>query len=997
MKLKKIICVILSLVFAFGIMIPCFSALNLYNTKNDAVRFSSEIQKMNRSYNRITAEKFINPDGSKNYTAYESRLIIESDCKIYGTKEAEAVYGCGYAVLQYEDDAAMEADRKALLSRGYSVSVDKMIFANDTDERGITAKYTDSGNYGYYDSGATYAQESIENSGKEYDDIVIGVLDSGVNYNHELLSDRIVDTTLNFSRTGEVGDCMDDQGHGTLVSGIIVQSTPDNVKIKPYKLLDNMGSATESNMIAACEYILAENDKPDILNMSIGGYDLYNEDMFILKEEVQKLVDCGITVCVAAGNEAVPSDYVIPGGVEDVITVSSHGDSGVFSEYSDYGKMIDVCAPGEYIYSSTIDGGYSSDYSGTSFSCPFTAAACAYIIMQHPDYTPAQVQEKIKATAIYQGEDDSYYYGAGILSFSNLIDDKTYETPKPSIEGGLYHQKQTISFDVPLGTELVYSTSRIPTENEKTYTKPFTIESDTVLHYALVVKGRYVSPIESTEYIVQYYADKSEFTVSLGTIKSYNGDKTNIVVPDNISATSVYAYAFQGSPVKSIVLPDKITILGTGCFQDSFLRHITAPGVTRFSGENVFYNCRYLQEEIMPKLATVTESAFKGCKRLNTIDFGENITRLKTSLFEDSGLLYGDFPNAQITLTSNENVFKNASLFTCSIPKIDEIGVSFFEGCKYLYDLNISPVKILRAKGISYCNFLKYFDFSTLEKLYSNGLYGAAVKYFYAPKINGFADDGTQLAEYCNCGTIDMPNFTAKLKSEFLLRSCVREIRFENVTDVSSGAFKNTPFLSRIYLPNAISYFAPATVTTTIDNMYNQLGIYYNKYPNQEIVWIPKATSLQSIMHIESVSLFYAPSTTSVYIEMGDSDKGSVFVFSNSTLKDDVIFVSSSEDGIKRAPKVVASCDSSLNTADKVYDYVSVDNVEYLHFKNSDFIYSADGVDFSIPNDYIRGFWSTGEINKSRNQSQYSFILDFTNDNIINAKDFSVYYKNIDL
>lgn len=997
MKAKRYISAVLSFLIIVTAMLPCFFAINNYIQQRDVITFSSRVTELNKKYNTVTAENLINPDGSKNFTANENRLIVKSDSKINGTNEIDSVYGCGYAILQYNDETVMESDREMLSSCGYTVGDDKVLCVNDISDNDINVKYAVGGTYHYSLVGADYAQDFIENSGKEYDEIVVGVLDSGVNYNHELLADRITDTNLNFSSTGAKNDCMDDQGHGTLVSGIIVQSTPDNVKIKPYKVANSSGGATESELLSALQYIQQEKNKPDILNMSLGGYDMLEEGMYILREEVQKLVDCGITVCVSAGNEGVPSDYIIPGGVEDVITVSSCGDDGAFSDFSDYGKMIDVCAPGENIYSSTMDGDYSSQYSGTSFSCPFTAAACTYILMQHPDYTPSQVQEKIKSTAVYQGKDDSYYYGSGILSFSNLIDDKTYEAPKPSIEGGLYHEAQTITFDVPEGTELIYSTSRFaPSLNNSTvYSSPIVIESDTVIHYALKKDGRYVSPIESSEYIIQYYASKSDFSVVLGMLKSYNGDKTNIVVPDNISATSVYNSAFKGSNITSIVLPDKITTLGTSAFQDSSLKHITAKGVKKFSGENVFYNCKDLRDEEMPNLATVTESAFYGCAKLHTIDFGENITKLKTSLFEDSGLLYGNFPNAQITSSSNENVFKGSNLFTCSIPKIEEIGVNFFFGCNYLYELEMLPIKTLMSKGLYGCNFLKYLDFSNLEKLYSGGLSGTAVKYFYAPKIKTFADSGTQLGEFCNCTTVDLPNFTDEIKSGFLLRSLIRELRLEKVTTVGSGAFKNTPMLKRIYLPNATQYCSPSVVTSAIDNAYNAIGIYFNKYPTQEIVWIPKATSLPSLINVESVSLFYAPSATSVSVKIGDSDKGSAFVLSDVALSEDVTFASSNTDGFKITPKVIASADSPLNTTESTYDFVSVDDVKYLSFENSDFRYSADNTEFPIPNDYIRGFWSTYEINKSRNQSQYSFILDFSNDGIINSKDFSVYVKNI--
>ena len=65
---------------------------------------------------------------------------------------------------------------------------------------------------------------------------------------------------------------MDDQGHGTSCAGIIAQATTDNVKIQGFKAGSADGHVYTSSLICTYEYILNMNEKPDVINMSFGGY-----------------------------------------------------------------------------------------------------------------------------------------------------------------------------------------------------------------------------------------------------------------------------------------------------------------------------------------------------------------------------------------------------------------------------------------------------------------------------------------------------------------------------------------------------------------------------------------------------------------------------------------------------------------------------------------------------------------------------------------------------
>ena len=56
-------------------------------------------------------------------------------------------------------------------------------------------------------------------------EVTVGVIDTGADYTHPLIADRIEHKTINFSSSGNENDCMDDRGHGTMVASVIAQHT----------------------------------------------------------------------------------------------------------------------------------------------------------------------------------------------------------------------------------------------------------------------------------------------------------------------------------------------------------------------------------------------------------------------------------------------------------------------------------------------------------------------------------------------------------------------------------------------------------------------------------------------------------------------------------------------------------------------------------------------------------------------------------------------------
>ncbi|MCM1113958.1 MAG: S8 family serine peptidase [Clostridium sp.] len=995
--MKKIISIILSVVLALAVFTPLYTAIHDEAERESVEHFCSAVTQLSKKYDKnISCTAYSEEDHTAIDTAL-NRLIVKTNDKINDTDAIDSVYGLDYSILQYKNQGDMQKAYKKLKSLGYTVAEDNIISVWDNEiespqlsQKNNTFAFAGNSESAYSYCQANYAMQKYKDCKEE---IVVGIMDTGIDYNHNEFQGRYVHNPVNFGTSGEPDDPMDDQMHGTACASIVTQSTPDNVKVKPYKILNKNGSATELNVIAACEYILAEKDKPDIVNMSFGGYDK-SDGFSLIVDLIDRLVENGITVSAAAGNEALPSDYAYPAGCDSVITVTSGYLEGT-SSFSNYGDKVDITAPGENVTAAKLNGGYTSEYSGTSFSAPLASAACAYVLMQNPNATPDEVKEKLKSSAVDMGEEDRFYYGAGLLSFANLTLEDGLEAPVPNVVSGLYHEAQTIEFsNIPEGTNLVYtvytlSNGVIDNQYNQVYTEPITIDCDAKLIYALMSDNDYVSPFTSQNYTIQYYAPSSDFTIVAGTIMKYKGDKTNIIVPDKIAAlkpTALYKELFKDSKLTSIVLPDTVTTLGTGCFQGaSKLRHIVAKGVTKLNGDSVFSDCSDLRDEAMPKLKTVTASAFKNCKRLHEIDFSENLTELKNELFSGAGLMHGNFPNAKNTAVSN--VFKSCPLFTCNIPKFTALYTEFFYGCRLLYELHISPVTKIFASALHSCELLKELDTSQLVTLESGALSGCYIDTFYAPKCTVLP---AKFGKYCHIRVIDLPNAKGEIGTELFNCATTEELYLDSVTSVSKSAFRNTINLNILYLPNTLQYYEPYTNVTMIDSLLS--GDHWAEKPPLEIVWIPKA-ELPSSINCYGTKLLYAPAATSLTLNVNSAEAIPNIVVSDKIAQGGINVTNTEGSAVIIAPSNTYAQqyakDENCN-----YTFVSTQEVCYSHLDDRNyFTYETGGSDFSVPYRFIASYWQNDVINKNRNAFFYGFLLDFEGDNILNAKDYSVLAK----
>ena len=196
---------------------------------------------------------------------------------------------------------------------------------------------------------------------------------------------------MDFGDGSGISDCV---GHGTHVAGTIGGATwgvAKAVTVVPVKVFGCSDQTTYNNIISGINFVISDHrdhkGEPAVVNMSLGG-----PTSTVLDAAVQSMIDEGITVVVAAGNEAQPSCNVSPARVAGAITVAASTEIDDDANFSNYGPCNDLFAPGVNITSAS----YQSDSgsllaSGTSMATPHVVGAAALVLQADPSATPGQV------------------------------------------------------------------------------------------------------------------------------------------------------------------------------------------------------------------------------------------------------------------------------------------------------------------------------------------------------------------------------------------------------------------------------------------------------------------------------------------------------------------------------------------------------------------------------------------------------------------------------
>jgi subtilisin family serine protease len=199
-------------------------------------------------------------------------------------------------------------------------------------------------------------------------------------------------------------DAVDDNGHGTHVSGTIAENADNGlaevglapeVSILPVKVLDASGSGTDSDVAAGI--VWASDHAARVVNLSLGG----PTSSRLLSDAVRYATAHGALVVAAAGNESGAVGY--PARIATVLGVGAVDSSLARAAFSNTGAGLDIMGPGVGIVQQTLgasaDSYVDESLSGTSMATPFVAAAAALVLAVKPKSTPARVARLLERTA----------------------------------------------------------------------------------------------------------------------------------------------------------------------------------------------------------------------------------------------------------------------------------------------------------------------------------------------------------------------------------------------------------------------------------------------------------------------------------------------------------------------------------------------------------------------------------------------------------------------
>ncbi|MFQ5676588.1 MAG: S8 family serine peptidase, partial [bacterium] len=313
-------------------------------------------------------------------------------------------------------------------------------------------------------------------------DVIVGVIDTGIDYNHDDLTDalwinagedlnangRVDDSDFNgidddnngfiddirgwdftdaptFPDGGDFenpdNDPFDENGHGTSVAGII-GATGNNEKgiaglafgcrIMNLRAGTSLGFLEEDDVASAIVY--AVDNGARIINMSFGD----EVASPLLRDIMQYAVNQNCVLVASAGNSATDRIH-FPSGFPETISVGATSQDDNLAGFSNFGSSVDVVAPGVNILATKRGNGYGG-FSGTSASAPFVSALAALVLSKTPELLPESVKGLITSTADDLGATGwDNLFASGRINAFNAVQSPTFSIvriTRPELDQG---------------------------------------------------------------------------------------------------------------------------------------------------------------------------------------------------------------------------------------------------------------------------------------------------------------------------------------------------------------------------------------------------------------------------------------------------------------------------------------------------------------------------------------------------------------------------------
>lgn len=760
--MKKLICIIMSAIIIIMLFMPSFTICAAdTNESKKITEFITGIADLARKYD--SEKEFVTPEENETaqiqafsaqnseeatditeteYTLQDfqtARLIVRADGKFdeFGAKEHVSGFE-DFHILQYESpETAMAAFKQLQSEKNITkIAPDEVVagLQGEISENtvGISKDYLCAWSTDRTQS--KRLQDYLKSNNIQMREIIVGVVDTGVDYNHEFLKGRLIHPKFDFPKNSDAEEEEESiyKSHGTAVSSVIVDNTPENVKIIMYNGFDENGKSSEARLAAAV--IAAVDEEVDLINASWTAYDSADVISASLDYAYQK----NIPVFACVGNDDGANMYFLPANKKECIAVAATDLDNTAADWNIVTPNTDISAPGEDIKVAAFHNKYET-WRGTSFSTPCVASIGAILLSVNPNMSVDALKTRLKETALpvkyqnfyhsSQGEYfdnvESLYIGSGIVQFCDAfgLEDEC-AVPEIHMETKVYvgEQKCEITCADKNATILYTTDGSYPDlQNATMYTEPFSITERTriraVAYYA--DSGYHGEETEVTPRI-QYIDDDSAFKIDAdGIIHEYTGSIADLYVQEKINGIQVTGFvagAFRKGALLSLTLPETVTEIPANAFyEDTSLEFIRATGVTNIE-MSAFCNSALMYAEF-PNTKVIENGAFAYASKFYGGDFS-SVETIKRAAFQYSKIRSFDGPQvkelAPATFrccNSLERVYFPQVSFYTGIPVY-----GIFEDCSLLREVVMPAETALPLKSFRSSNITEaYFPF--LEKM----------------------------------------------------------------------------------------------------------------------------------------------------------------------------------------------------------------------------------------------------------------------------------------
>lgn len=373
-------------------------------------------------------------------------------------------------------------------------------------------------------------------------EVLVAVLDSGYDIEHCGQKRLAKGTDLTDS-----GSVLDHNGHGTAMANIILEHTPENVKVMPIKVTDRDGRTSSLKLYMGIRYAI--ENQADVINISMNAIKTSGSE--VISAVIREAGQAGVLVVVSAGNMGQDVKNFSPADEPEAVVVSAVDEKKVIAEYSNRGLGVDYCS-----YGSMQVSGINSkpvQISGTSVSAAIVSAVAAARKGEKLDISYEKLLELLDQSAEDLGEKGKdELYGNGLLAFEiSGESDLPEEMKKSDLLACDWKEISVETLDQYIGTatnlerrafleqlsekdkELLLSRNTMFSEKvlytENTYTKENTVTEVFRMEgrlYDIVMSEKVSNDYEVQAYRIFHYGQQNKSYIQLDT--AYNTHKAKI-------------------------------------------------------------------------------------------------------------------------------------------------------------------------------------------------------------------------------------------------------------------------------------------------------------------------------------------------------------------------------------------------------------------------------------------------------------------------------------